>query len=31
MADQEMETQLKGRMIEDMNPDWRDLWFEIQG
>ncbi|MGV3730012.1 MAG: GIY-YIG nuclease family protein [Sphingopyxis sp.] len=21
----------KVRMIEEANPDWRDLWFEIQG
>jgi putative endonuclease len=21
----------KVRMIEETNPDWRDLWFEIQG
>ena len=21
----------KVRLIEEMNPDWRDLWFEIQG
>lgn len=21
----------KVRMIEEANPDWRDLWFELQG
>ncbi|MEQ1725488.1 MAG: GIY-YIG nuclease family protein [Sphingopyxis sp.] len=21
----------KVRMIEETNPDWRDLWFDIQG